>query len=58
MKMDEMLNKALEDKVESDKVDFKEIFSISSKADWCELIKDIVAMANSGGGILLIFSFR
>src|SRR5258706_514222 len=54
MQIDELLNQALDDKVESNKVDFKEMFDISSKADWCEIIKDIVAMANSGGGILLI----
>lgn len=54
MQIDELLNQALDDKVESDKVDFKEMFDIASKADWCEIIKDIVAMANSGGGVLLI----
>jgi hypothetical protein len=54
MQINELLVQALEDKTESDKVDFKEMFDVSSKADWCEIIKDIVAMANSGGGILLI----
>lgn len=37
---------------ESAKLDFKASFEI--KTDWCELIKDIVAMANSGGGKILI----
>lgn len=37
---------------ESAKLDFKASFEI--KTDWCELIKDIVAMANSGGGVILI----
>jgi hypothetical protein len=54
MQLNDLLIQALDDKAESDKVDFKEMFDVSSKADWCELIKDIVAMANSGGGILLI----
>jgi hypothetical protein len=33
--------------------EFKERFDPSSAGEWCELIKDIVAMANSGGGIIL-----
>jgi len=28
--------------------------SVESTGDWCELVKDIVAMANSGGGALVI----
>ena len=39
---------------ESRMIDFKEILDIDSKGDWCELIKDIIATANSGGGTLLI----
>jgi hypothetical protein len=35
---------------ESEILDFKSKFDPSSKQDWCELIKDIVAMTNSGGG--------
>jgi hypothetical protein len=54
MQINELLIQALDDEVESDKVDFKEMFDISSKADWCEIIKDMVAMTNSGGGVLLI----
>jgi len=34
-------------------LDFKCGFDPSSAQDWCELIKDIVAMANSGGGLIL-----
>ena len=37
---------------ESAKLDFKAGFEI--KTDWCELIKNTVAMANSGGGKILI----
>lgn len=39
---------------ESRHVDFKESVDVQSTADWCELIKDMVAMANSGGGALVI----
>lgn len=39
---------------ESKHIDFKEGFDISQAGDWCEIIKDVVAMANSGGGGILI----
>jgi hypothetical protein len=39
---------------ESAAVDFKSRFDSASKQDWCELIKDIVAMANSGGGLIVV----
>lgn len=39
-------------KEESAELDFKASFDV--KNDWCELIKDIVAMANSGGGRILV----
>jgi Putative DNA-binding domain len=35
---------------ESPDLDFKATFDPSSTGDWCELVKDIVAFANSGGG--------
>ena len=35
---------------ESRSVDFKESFDPNSGRDWVELVKDIAAMANSGGG--------
>jgi len=38
---------------ESRLVDFKASIDIESTGDWCELIKDIVAMANSGGGAII-----
>ena len=38
-------------------IDFKERFNPQSRRDWCEAIKDIVAMANSGGGCL-VFGVR
>jgi len=39
--------------VESESVEFKAAFDASSKQDWCELIKDIVAIGNSGGGVII-----
>jgi predicted HTH transcriptional regulator len=38
---------------ESKRVDFKERLDLSKAEDWCEIIKDIAAMANSGGGSIL-----
>lgn len=40
--------------VETATVDFKAEFDPKSAQDWCELVKDIVAMANSGGGSLIV----
>lgn len=39
---------------ESATIDFKASFDTKSKGDWCELIKDMIAMTNSGGGTLVI----
>lgn len=39
---------------ESASADFKSSFDPQSKQDWCELIKDIVAMSNSGGGLIIV----
>lgn len=39
---------------ESRSVDFKSSFDPSQRGEWCELIKDIVAMANSGGGVIVL----
>ncbi|MCK5108342.1 MAG: putative DNA binding domain-containing protein, partial [Methanosarcinales archaeon] len=35
-------------------IDFKDGFDIDSEKDWCDIVKNSVAMANSGGGIILI----
>ena len=48
-----LLIEALQRTTESDSVEFKSSFDPSSNADWLEVIKDIVAIANSGGGIIL-----
>ncbi|SRR5216684_7932635 len=38
---------------ESATLDFKANLNPDSTQDWCELVKDIVAMANSGGGTIV-----
>ena len=45
---------ALEATRESKKIDFKREFDTASRGAWCEIIKDIAAMANSGGGIIVV----
>jgi len=50
------LETAIDLKTESSSVDYKSGFDINAPADWLEVVKDIVAMANSGGG-LVIFGF-
>ena len=39
---------------ESKYIDFKERFDPNSEAEWLELLKDIAAMANTGGGVIAI----
>jgi len=41
-------------KRESKYLEFKEKFDVNQSQDWCELIKDVIAMANSGGGDIVI----
>ncbi len=38
----------------SKRVEFEPAFSPESPGAWCELIKDIVAIANSGGGVIVV----
>ena len=38
---------------ESKQIEFKCGFDPCSNGEWCELIKDIVAIANSGGGVIV-----
>lgn len=40
-------------KKESKEIDFKEKFDPASPQEWCQIIKDIIAMANSGGGVII-----
>jgi hypothetical protein len=51
--MPDLAERALNAKRESKYVEFKEGFDPSSAGEWCEVIKDIVAIANSGGGIIV-----
>jgi hypothetical protein len=44
---------ALEARAESTSLDFKGAFDPGSKGEWLEVLKDIAAFANSGGGVLL-----
>jgi len=50
----DLVEKGLKAKRESKYVDFKRAFDPAETGEWCELIKDFVAMANSGGGVILI----
>ncbi|MDH3314579.1 MAG: putative DNA binding domain-containing protein [Gammaproteobacteria bacterium] len=52
--MGRLLNKALSAKRRSKYVEFRAGFDIGSSRDWCELLRDLAAMANSGGGVVLI----
>lgn len=47
-------DKIISAKRESKYVEFKEKFDITQPQDWCEIIKDIIALANSGGGVILV----
>jgi hypothetical protein len=49
----DLIAKALVAKRESKTVEFKQSFNSDVKGEWCEVIKDLVAMANSGGGIIV-----
>ena len=51
--MTDLIQKALNAKRESKRIEFKRNFDTESAQQWCEIIKDIVAIANSGGGIIL-----
>ena len=45
---------ALAATAETNAIDFKREFDPASIGDWCELLKDIVAIGNSGGGAVVI----
>lgn len=50
----DLLKKATEARRETKYVEFKEKFDVGQTEDWCEIIKDMVAMANSGGGVIVV----
>jgi hypothetical protein len=51
--MPDLISRALAATSESKHIEFKEAFEPNSQASWCELAKDVVAIANSGGGIII-----
>lgn len=48
-----LLERAENARRESKSLDFKREFDPMSTPEWCEIIKDIVAFANSGGGVIV-----
>ena len=50
----DLIKKGLSAKRESRYIDFKSSLDFNEPHTWCEIIKDIIAMANSGGGVILI----
>lgn len=53
MKRAELIEKAERAKRESKYLDFKSEWDVTSPAAWCEVVKDVVAFANSGGGVIV-----
>jgi hypothetical protein len=51
---DILLSRAAEAKRASRRVAFKERFDPNDDGDWTELVRDIAAMANSGGGVVVV----
>ena len=52
--MKDHVQRGLTAKRESKYVDFKSEFNFAAPGAWCEIVKDIIAMAKSGGGVLII----
>ena len=52
--MTDLVHKALSAKRESKHCDFKGSCDLTLPGTWCEIVKDIVAMANTGGGVIVI----
>lgn len=48
------LSDLLQRKAEGADLDFKASFDVQHAGEWLEIIKDVVALANSGGGFILI----
>ena len=51
--MTDLISKALAATSESKHIEFKQSFDPNSQANWCEIVKDIVAIAISGGGVMI-----
>jgi hypothetical protein len=48
-----LIERAENARTESKLLDFKREFDISSPAHWCDIVKHIVAFANSGRGVVV-----
>lgn len=48
----ELLDRAITSTTETAEIEFKNPFDTSSKGEWLEILKDLLALANSGGGAL------
>lgn len=44
---------AIDHRTESSSVDYKSSFDVNSAGDWVEIVKDLIAFANSGGGVVI-----
>jgi hypothetical protein len=51
---DGLLKRAGQARRESRYIEFKSTFDVAATEDWCEIIKDLVAMANTGGGAIVV----
>ena len=49
-----LLERAARARRESKRVAFAEDFDAAHEGDWIELVKDVVALANSGGGVVVV----
>src|SRR5690242_13333988 len=53
---DRLLKRAATAKRSSKRVALKEDFDSGSTGDWLELVRDVAAVANSGGGVVVVRS--
>jgi hypothetical protein len=51
--MNNKIDDALSAQRESANIEFKESFDVTSAQEWCEVIKDIVAISNTGSGTIV-----
>jgi predicted HTH transcriptional regulator len=52
--MDNQIEISLTADKETVSIEFKESLDVSSSYEWCEIIKDIIAIANTDGGVIII----
>lgn len=51
--MEKIIEIALIANSETAEIEFKEYFDLTSAQDWCEIVKDIISIANTDGGIII-----